>query len=151
MLALTGVVAPGVTAAAAVALPIAVKAVGELHQHVLMSNKNNILARQGYGIPDIGEDAKLSRQRSGGISGGLTPQKKEPGFLKKVPSRGQSGDKRKDFLTSGRGNATSSRGTLQDQLSKVPRRTHGASADYKRANRPTPSRLPGFDNQSYPF
>lgn len=151
MLALTGVVAPGVTAAAAVALPVALKAVGELHQHVLMSNKNNVLARQGYGLPDGGEDMRLSRQRSGGISGGLNSGKKEPGFLKKVPSRASSGDTRKKFLINNRGNATSTRGTLEDQLSKVPRRTHGASADYKRANRPTPSRLPGFDNQSYPF
>lgn len=144
-------VASGATAGVVAVLPIAIKAVGELHNHVLQSNKNNVLARQGLGTPGSAEDSRLSRQRAGGISGGLSPEKKEPSYLGKVPSRGLAGDLRKQYKQSLRGNATSSRGSLADQLSKVPRQTHGGSSDYKRANRPPPSRLPGFDNQAYPF
>lgn len=130
------------------ALPVAIKAVGELHrQHVLQSN---VLSRQGNGSPEFaGAEEKLARQRTGGILGGLAPNKGEPGYLRKVPARPMTGDKRRDYEVGSLGNATSSRGILLDVLDKVPRRTVGGSGDYKRANRPGPSRKAGWGNQSF--
>lgn len=143
MLALTG------AAAGVSVLPVAIKAVGELHRlTVLKSNNNNVLARQGNGSP-TSDDTKLARQRAGGVRGGLSDAKPSPKFLDKVPKRGAPGDGRRNYEVGGLGNATSSRGQINDVLDKVPRRTAGASADYKRANRPIPSRLPGFGNQSF--
>lgn len=142
MLALAGAVT-GVSV-----LPIAIKAVGELHRHTVL--QSNTLARQGNGLPEFaGEDEKLARQRAGGINGGLVPGKAPPAYLGKVPKRGAPGDGRRDYEVGGLGNATSSRGRIVDILNKVPRRTAGASSDYKNANRPVPSRLPGYGNQSY--
>lgn len=136
------------TLAGASVLPIAIKAVGEIHHHVLQSS--NVLARQGNGSPDFsGEDERLARQRTAGVRGGFAPGKAEPGYMGKVPDRKLSGDDRKDYKVGGLGNATSSRGVIDDLLDKVPRRTHGATADYKKANRPVPSRKAGWGNQSY--
>lgn len=145
MLALTG------AAAGVSVIPVAIKAVGELHRlTVLKSNSNNVLARQGAGSPtSVADDTKLARQRAGGIRGGLSQAKPSPKFLDKVPKRGAPGDNRRDYEVGGLGNATSSRGQIDDVLDKVPRRTVGANGDYKRANRPIPSRLPGYGNQSY--
>ncbi|CAN8068075.1 unnamed protein product [Agarophyton chilense] len=126
-------------------LPIAIKAIGELHKATVL--QSNALARQGLSTPDKrGEDERLSRQRAGGISGGFKEQ--APSWERKVPSRAVAGDIRKDYEVGGLGNATSSRGNLVDILDKVPRKTHG-NGDYKKINRPQPRRLPGFGNQSF--
>lgn len=118
---------------------------GELHRITVL--QSNTLARQGLSVPDKkGEDSRLSRQRAGGISGGLP--KKEPSWVGKVPSKPVKGDLRKDYEIGGLGNATSSKGNLVDILDKVPRKTAG-TADYKNINRPQPKRLPGFGNQSF--
>lgn len=145
MFALSASAAAGISA-----LPVAVKAVGELHRHATTVLQANTLARQGNNVPaNKGEGERLARQRGAGIKGGLSPNKKDPAFLRDVPSRPTAGDTRRDYEVSGLGNATSSRGNIVDILDKVPRRTVGGSSDYKKANRPTPARKPGFDNQTY--
>lgn len=133
--------APAATSAL-VALPVAVKAAGELHRHVLASDA---LARQGVGpVPLPGAAKRAERNRAAGIPGGLADQ--EPAYLGRVPNRPVTGDLRKDYEVGRLGDATSSKGVLSDILAKVPRKTHG-SGDYKKINRPDPRRLPGFDNQ----
>lgn len=130
--------------AGASALPVAIKAVGELHRAVFQSE----LARQGQGIPvKRGEGERLQRQKVGGISGGVAPTK--PGYFGKVPSRPLAGDLRKEYEVGGLGDATSSRSNLEDILDKVPRKMHGTES-YKRIVRPTPTKKPGYDNQAYP-
>lgn len=133
-------------AGAGCALPVAIKAVGEIHRGLFL--ESNVLARQGLGAPENpGEGDKLARQRTGGIKGGL-PQD-EPGYVKKTPTRAQAGDLRQKYRVKSLGNATSSRGNLDDVLNKVPQRTYGTDA-YKRIYRPVPTRAPGFDNQAFP-
>lgn len=135
-------------------IPVAAKAVGEVHrQLVLQSNGNNTLARQGNGTPSLpGIADTVERQRAGGISsvppGSTKGGAAKAGYLGKVPSKPLAGDDREHYKT-GLGNATSSRGRIVDILSKVPKRTVGGSADYKKANRATPSRAGGFGNQSF--
>lgn len=139
------------TAAGISAMPIAIKAIGELHRHtVLQSNGNNTLARQGNGTPSLpGVEDTLQRQRAAGIKGGFNPSKQPPAYMGKVPSRKLAGDDLEDYLVGGLGNATSSRGKMIDILGKVPAGTVGGSTDYKKSNRPTPRRVPGFGNQSF--
>lgn len=126
------------------ATPVLIKAAGELHRTYLESN---VLARQGQGTPaDKGEDAKLARQRASGIKGGI--QSKEPQYMGKVPGKKMTGDLRKDYEIGGLGNATSSRGILEDILSKVPRQTLGTD-EYKKIARPQPKKAGGYGNQSF--
>lgn len=140
MFALTAV------ATTSLATPVLLKAASELHHSMVL--QSNILARQGAGLPELeGEGERLAKQRAGGIKGGIASD--EPGYMRKVPSKSVAGDTRGNFKTGGLGNATSSRGNITDILSKVPRRVYGTE-DYKRINRPTPRRLPGYGNQSYP-
>lgn len=135
-------IAAGVSAAAAPFLPVALKAVGEAHR-VLMSDA---LARQGLGpVGPSGAAERSARQRAAGIPNpGI--ESNEPGYLGRVPKRPMAGDLRRDYEVGGLGNATSSRGLLEDILAKVPRKLHGTE-EYKRINRPAPKRAPGFDNQ----
>lgn len=132
-------------ASGACAAPVLLKAAGEAHRALVL--RSNILARQGVSVPeDAGNGAKLARQRAAGVSGGV--KSKEPAYMGKVPSRKVSGDLRKDYEAGGLGNATSSQGNLTDILSKVPRKTHG-DTEYKRINRPVPTKAPGFGNQAF--
>lgn len=127
------------------ALPVAIKAVGEAHRALVL--QSNTLARQGVSVPaNRGEGDKLARQRASGVSGGITAD--DPQYIGKVPKRDVAGDLRKDYEVGGLGNATSSRGNLVDILDKVPRKTHG-NGQYKRINRPVPTRAAGFGNQSF--
>lgn len=135
--------AAGAGAAAVVPLlPVALKAVGEVHR-VLMSDA---LARQGLGpVGPAGALERSARQRAAGVPRpGIASS--EPNYLDRVPKRPVAGDKRREYEVGGLGNATSSRGLLDDVLAKVPRKLNG-TAEYKRINRPNPSRAPGFDNQ----
>eukprot|EP00174_Griffithsia_okiensis_P000473 GO255931.1.p1 GENE.GO255931.1~~GO255931.1.p1 ORF type:complete len:127 (+),score=1.85 GO255931.1:122-502(+) len=119
------------SAAGLTALPVAAKAVGELHRQVFL--QSNTLARQGMNVPDKkGEGEKLARQRSAGINGGLSGAKKDPAYLRDVPSRPMAGDKRRDYEVGSLGNATSSRGNITDILDKVPRRTLGGTQTIER-------------------
>lgn len=139
MFGLVGIVA-GASAA-----PVAIKAVGEIHRTLVL--QSNVLARQGESVPaNRGEGEKVARQRASGVKGGLP--KMEPGYMSKVPVKPVTGDLRKDLEVGGLGNATSSRGILSDILDKVPRQSHG-TGEYKRINRPSPGRAPGFGNQSF--
>lgn len=132
-------------ASGACAAPVFLKAAGEAHRALVL--QSNVLARQGESVPEnAGNGAKLARQRAAGISGGV--KSKEPGYMGKVPERKVSGDLRKDYEAGGLGNATSSQGNLTDILAKVPKQTLGDS-EYKRINRPVPSRAPGFGNQAF--
>ena len=135
---------PFVGAAAGVhLLPVAMKAFGEGHR-VLMSDA---LARQGLGpVGPSGDAERNARQRAAGVPNPGVPSD-VPDYFGRVPSRPLAGDKRRDYEIGGLGNATSSRGILEDILAKVPRKTHGLG-DYKRSNRPPPSRPDGFGNQS---
>jgi hypothetical protein len=127
------------------AFPVAAKAIGELHRAVFESNT---LARQGLSVPkETGAGERLARQRAGGINGGTEGD--EPGYMEKVPQKSQAGDTRKKYIVT-RGSATSSKGILDDILAKVPRQSNGTD-DYKRINRPAPSRAAGYGNQSYPW
>lgn len=131
--------------AGASAIPIAVKAVGEIHRITVL--QSNTLARQGESVPaKRGEGDKIARQRAAGVRGGVKPD--GPAWLGKVPSNSVTGDLRKDYEIGGLGDATSSKGNMADILDKVPRKTHG-NGQYKKINRPTPSRAPGFGNQSF--
>lgn len=108
--------------------------------------QSNNLARQGLGPPLPAEaERKDQRQRAAGIPKPGIPAE-EPGYMTRVPSRAVAGDLREEYMCGGLGNATSSRGFLDDVLQKVPRQAHGTS-EYKRINMPAPQRLPGFDNQ----
>lgn len=127
------------------AVPVALKAVGELHRTTVL--QSNTLARQGESVPEKrGEGEKLARQRAAGVSGGVKPDK--PSWLGKVPSRSVTGDLRKSYEVGGLGDATSSKGNITDILDKVPTQTAGTD-EYKRISRPPPSRAPGFGNQSF--
>lgn len=132
-------------ATSAVVMPIAVKAVGELHRVTVL--RSNTLARQGESLPERrGEEKRLARQRAAGLKGGN--EVKPPSYMGKVPSKATKGDLRREYEIGGLGEATSSKGNIIDILSRVPRRTVGTD-DYKRIARPTPSRAPGFGNQSF--
>lgn len=132
--------------AGAAVIPVAVKAVGELHRLTVL--QSNVLSRQGNGVPkEKGEGEKLARQRASGVKGGIPSS--EPQYMGSVPNRKVTGDLRKDYQVGGLGNATSSRGNITDILEKVPQQILGGTADYKRAARPVPARRPGFGNQSY--
>lgn len=132
-------------ASGACAAPVLLKAAGEAHRALVL--RSNVLARQGESVPeDAGNAAKLARQRAAGVSGGV--KSKDPAYMGKVPSRKVTGDLRKDYEAGGLGNATSSQGNLTDILSKVPRNIHG-DTEYKRINRPVPTRAPGFGNQAF--
>ena len=136
-----------IMAAGASVAPVAIKAVGEMHRHIVL--QSNTLARQGNGTPTLqGLEDTLERQRAAGIRGGLTNDKDPPAYMDKVPNRPITGDSRKEYVV-GKGNATSSRGRMADILSKVPKRTVGGSADYKKSNKSTPKRAGGFGNQSF--
>jgi hypothetical protein len=126
------------------ALPVAAKAIGELHRAVFQSN---VLARQGMSVPqEAGAGERLARQRAGGIKGGTDGD--DPQYMSKVPRKALAGDTRKQHLVT-RGSATSSKGILDDILAKVPRKANG-TGDYQRAIRPVPTRAAGYGNQSYP-
>lgn len=132
------------SAVGVVALPVAAKAVGELHRAVFLSNT---LARQGESInPDAGEGDKLARQKVGGISGGKRAESDEPAYMGKTP-KNSGADLRKSYQTR-KGAATSSKGILSDILAKVPSQTNGTDS-YKRIARPQPTRAGGFGNQSF--
>eukprot|EP00186_Timspurckia_oligopyrenoides_P003911 CAMPEP_0182448278 /NCGR_PEP_ID=MMETSP1172-20130603/25661_1 /TAXON_ID=708627 /ORGANISM="Timspurckia oligopyrenoides, Strain CCMP3278" /LENGTH=161 /DNA_ID=CAMNT_0024645081 /DNA_START=138 /DNA_END=623 /DNA_ORIENTATION=- len=160
---MAAVIGAGVMVGAAGAAGVAIKAFGEWQLYnsgacesaraapgsvFLMSNGNNVLARQGEGVPDFsGAGSKLARQRAGGIKGGV--EVKGPAFLDKVPSRAMSGDIRGKYMAGGLGNATSSQGNLTDILAKVPKKINGTD-EYKKIARPPPSKQAGFGNQSFP-
>lgn len=132
-------------ASGACAAPVLFKAAGEVHRTLVL--KSNVLARQGESVPtEAGAGQKLARQRAAGVSGGV--KSKEPGYMGKVPSNKVTGDLRKDYEVGGLGKATSSQGNITDILAKVPKQQHGTD-EYKRINRPVPSRAPGFGNQSF--
>lgn len=134
---------PAVIAGAS-AIPIAMKAAGELHRITVL--RSNTLARQGLSVPEeegLGE--KLARQRAGGISGGI---ESDPSWARKVPAKPLAGDLRKEYEVGGLGNATSSQGILSDILAKVPKQVNGTD-EYKRIARPNPKRAAGFGNQSF--
>jgi hypothetical protein len=133
------------TAAGVAVVPVAAKALGELHRAVFMSNT---LARQGESIRDAGADERLARQRAGGIGGGEVSETDEPAYMGKLPRRAVAGDLRPSYVVK-KGSATSSKGILSDILAKVPRQVHGTDS-YKRIARPQPSRQAGFGNQSFP-
>ena len=123
-------------------LPVALKALGEGHR-VLMSDA---LARQGLGpVGPSGGAERNARQRAAGVPNpGVSSD--VPDYFDRVPNRPVAGDKRRDYEVGGLGDATSSKGILEDILDKVPRKTYGLG-DYKRINRPYPKRPEGFDNQ----
>lgn len=139
MAALTAATAAGVSLA-----PVAIKAIGELHQTVFLSNN---LARQGQSLPkEAGALDRSARRRAAGVSDALMDDE-EPSYLKEGPSRPVAGDLRKSYEVK-RGSATSSKGILTDILAKVPRKMNGGE-DYQRIARPPPSRQAGFGNQSF--
>lgn len=106
------------------------------------------LARQGLGGPLApAAERKNQLQRAAGIGGAQFQPASEPSYFAAVPRKDVTGDLRKEYEVTGLGNATSSRGFLDDVLMKVPRQVHGSS-EYKRINRPPPARAPGFGNQS---
>lgn len=132
-------------ATGACAAPVFFKAAGEVHRALVL--QSNVLARQGESVPSqSGAGERLARQRASGVSG--PERKKEPGYMGKVPENNLAGDLRKDYEVGGLGNATSSQGNIMDILAKVPRRKMGTD-QYKKINRPVPSRAPGYGNQSY--
>jgi hypothetical protein len=136
--------AAATVAVGASALPVAAKAIGELHRAVFMSNA---LARQGQSlVGSEGEIERSARQRAAGI-GGAVPESDEPSYMDNVPKKAVAGDTRGKYVQT-RGSATSSRGILSDILAKVPRRANGTD-EYKEIARPRPSRQAGYDNQAF--
>mmetsp|Transcript_12827 Transcript_12827/g.34531 ORF Transcript_12827/g.34531 Transcript_12827/m.34531 type:complete len:163 (+) Transcript_12827:147-635(+) len=114
-----------------------------------MANGNNVLARQGRGVPDMpGAGDKLARQRAAGIKGGVETRE-QPSFLDKVPNKGIRGNLKENYTVGKLGNATSSQGNLPDILAKVPKKPNG-TPEYQRIARPPPSRQAGFGNSSFP-
>lgn len=131
--------------AGASAIPVAIKAIGEIHRITVL--QSNVLARQGLSTPDeLGKEERESRKRGAGFGGDI--KSKTPSYMKKVPKKAVAGDLRKKYEVGGLGNALSSRGNLTDILAKVPRKISGTE-QYKRINRPPPKRLPGYGNQSF--
>eukprot|EP00184_Porphyridium_aerugineum_P004190 CAMPEP_0184699036 /NCGR_PEP_ID=MMETSP0313-20130426/5447_1 /TAXON_ID=2792 /ORGANISM="Porphyridium aerugineum, Strain SAG 1380-2" /LENGTH=149 /DNA_ID=CAMNT_0027158059 /DNA_START=55 /DNA_END=504 /DNA_ORIENTATION=- len=109
---------------------------------VFMVN-NNVLARQGEGIPSMpeGERAKIEKQKAAGIRGGV--KRDGPTFLEKVPSKPVAGDPRMKYMGIGKQgtNPFNTQGNLTDILAKVPTKAHGASAEYQASVRPEPRRI----------
>jgi hypothetical protein len=109
--------------------------------NVFMS-KNNVLARQGGGLPSMpeGERIKLERQKAAGIRGGV--KKDTPSYLDNVPSKPVAGDTRMKYMGVGKqgANPFNSQSTLTDILDRVPKQSSGGSADYKASVRPEPNR-----------
>lgn len=138
--------AAAATSAVGVAVvPVAAKALGELHRAVFPSDT---LARQGESLgKDSGANERLARQRASGVGGGEVSETEEPSYMGKLPKKAMAGDLRRSYQQR-KGSATSSKGILADILSKVPRQSNGTDS-YKRIARPPPSRQGGFGNQSY--
>lgn len=134
------------SAAVGVAIvPVAAKALGELHRVAFPSNT---LARQGESLSkDAGANERLARQRASGVGGGEVSESDEPSYMGKLPKRAVTGDIRRSYETR-KGAATSSKGILEDILGKVPRKSNGTDS-YQRIARPPPSQQGGFGNQSY--